>query len=94
MAQSKPKNLCFFLLNYTLNKQKIRMTDTFMSPVTCFRRILSHDVCKLVIEAARSSLRSVAGQAMGKEKNCARGTPIIIKHLLHRLLRASSITSF
>ena len=33
-----------------------------MSPVTCFRRILSHDVCKLVIEAARSSLRSVAGE--------------------------------
>ena len=47
MAQSKTKNLSFILLNYTLNKQKIRMTDTFMSPVTCFRRILSHDVCKL-----------------------------------------------
>ena len=41
MAQSKTKNLSFILLNYTLNKQKIRMTDTFMSPVTCFRRIMS-----------------------------------------------------
>ena len=43
-----------------------------MSPVTCFRRILSHDVCKLVIEAARSSLRSVAGEAMGTGKRRAR----------------------
>ena len=48
------------------------MTDTFMSPVTCSRRILSHDVCKLVIEAARSSLRSVAGKAMGTGKRRAR----------------------
>ena len=65
-----------------------------MSPVTCFRRILLHDVCKLVIEAARSSLRSVAGEAMGTGKNGARGTPITIRRLLHRLLRTSSITSF
>ena len=78
MARSKTKNLSFILLNYTLNKQKIRMTDTFMSPVTCFRRILSHDVCKLVIEAAQSSLRSVAGEAMGTGKNGARGKPITV----------------
>ena len=72
MAQSKTKNLSFILLNHTLKKQNIRMTDTFMSPVTCSRRILSHDVCKLVIEAARSSLRSVAGKAMGTGKRRAR----------------------
>ena len=72
MTQSKTKNLSFILLNYTLNKQNIKMTDTFMSPVTCFRRIFSHDVCKLVIEAARSSLRSVAGEAMGTGKRGAK----------------------
>ena len=47
-----------------------------MSPVTCFRRILSHDVCKLVIEAARSSLRSVAGEAMGTGKR-REGSPLL-----------------
>ena len=79
MAQSKTKNLSFILLNYTLNKQKIRMTDTFMSPVTCFAGLCqSHDVCKLVIEAAQSSLRSVAGEAMGTGKNGARGKPITV----------------
>ena len=31
-----------------------------------------------VIEAAQSSLRSVAGEAMGTGKNCARGTPITV----------------
>ena len=31
-----------------------------------------------VIEAAQSSLRSVAGEAMGKEKNGARGKPITV----------------
>lgn len=72
MTQSKTKNLSVILLNYTLNKQNIKMTDTYMSPVTCFRRILSHDVCKLVIEAARSSLRSVAGEAMGTGKRGAK----------------------
>ena len=43
-----------------------------MSQVTCFHRILSHDVCKLVIEATRSSLHSVAGEAMGTGKNGTR----------------------
>ena len=42
------------------------------------------------MEAARSSLRSVASEAMGIGKNGVRGTPITIKRLLHRLLRAAN----
>ena len=82
MAQSKTTNLSFILLKCTFkNKQKIRETDTLtslMSPVTCFHRILSHDVCKPVMEALRSSLRSVAGEVMGTGENGTReGHPLL-----------------
>ena len=63
MAHSKTTNLRFILLKCTLNKQKIRETDTFMSPVTCFHQILSHDVCKPVMEAYEAACAVTRDQA-------------------------------
>ena len=67
------------LLKCTLNKQKIRETDTLMSPVTCFHRILSHNVCKPVMEAHEAACVGcllfagyVTGEVMGKGENGTR----------------------
>ena len=72
MTQSKTKNLSVILLNYTLNKQNIKMTDTFMSPALVFAGFCHMMSVNLLFEAARSSLRSVAGEAMGTGKRGAK----------------------
>ena len=50
-----------------------------MSPVTCFHRILSHDVCKPLMEAHEAACVGcllfagyVAGEVMGKGENGTR----------------------